>query len=71
MEKTVLRRDIQTVKELLTLEEKVTFFQIKGRLLQADLNGDLSGYEYKRLYERASKVLLGAVERELARRGLA
>ncbi|MEH7248726.1 hypothetical protein V7114_18280 [Neobacillus niacini] len=71
MEKTVLRRDIHMVKEFLTLEEMATFFQIRARLLQADLNRDLSGYEYKRLYDRASKVLLVAVERELARKGLA
>jgi hypothetical protein len=57
-------------ENLLTQEEKAIYFQIKARLLQADLNNDLSGYEYKRLYEMASNVLLGAVERECVRRGL-
>jgi hypothetical protein len=56
------------VKDLLTVQERADFFEIKARLYRADLCKDLPDSEYKRLYKKASKVLLVAVDRELERR---
>jgi hypothetical protein len=70
-DKTVLREDVQRVRDLLTLQEKCDYFEIKAKLYKSDLDNSLSGSEYKRLYNKAKKILLVAVDRELAKRGLA
>ncbi|WP_316571353.1 hypothetical protein [Neobacillus sp. YIM B06451] len=70
-EGTVLRGDAPKGKDLLTLQEKAHYYEIKAKLYKSDLDNSLSGHEYKRLYKKASKILLGAVDRELASRGLA
>lgn len=69
-EKIVYREDVPRVKDLLTIEEKASYYEIKARLYKADLDHDLPHYEYKRLYNKASRILLSAVDRELARRGI-
>jgi hypothetical protein len=61
----------QRVSELLTLEERADFFEAQAKMYKSKLLNDLSGSEYKRLYHKASNILLAAIERELVKRGLA
>ena len=58
------------VKNLLSPEEQLSFYEARARLYRADLYDDLSGVEYKQLYQKASELLLSAVDRELERKGL-
>jgi hypothetical protein len=54
------------ISDLLSTEEKAAYFEIKSLLLQ--IGKDISEAEYYRLYKKACKILLTAVNREIDRR---
>ncbi|MEW9124123.1 MAG: hypothetical protein AB2421_15540 [Thermotaleaceae bacterium] len=57
--------------DFLTIEEKAIYFELKEKMYRAQLLGNITDKEYSFLYQKASKVLLEAIDRELAKRGLA
>lgn len=60
----------KVVKDLLTLEERAIFFELKAHMYRFELMNRANSAEYSQMYRKASSVLLKAVDRELIKRGL-
>jgi hypothetical protein len=60
----------KVIKDLLTVEEKAIYFELRAKMYRAELMNRANSKEYSQMYRKASAVLLAAVDRELIKRGL-